>query len=249
MTDNVFNSQLFAGKTVLVSGGNSGIGLEIARGFSRVGANVIATGSSERKLENCRKDPANQAIRFQQMDVSNAQQIENVFKDLPQLDVLVNAAGVARPEDEYDQDVFLQVMEVNLNSVMRISQIAMPKLLASQGSIVNVASMLSYLADASVPAYCASKSGITGLTRALAHRYGSQGVRVNAVAPGYHKTDMTEALWSDPAAAEHIRGRTALKRWGSADDLVGAVVFLSSSAAQYVTGVVLPVDGGYVSGF
>jgi len=143
----------------------------------------------------------------------------------------------------------MQVMEVNLNSVMRISQTAMPKLLESRGSIINVASMLSYLADAGVPAYCASKSGITGLTRALAHRYGPEGVRVNAVAPGYHKTDMTEALWSDPAAAEHIRGRTALKRWGSADDLVGAVLFLSSNAAQYVTGVVLPVDGGYVSGF
>jgi len=247
--NHVFNSTLFADKTVLVSGANSGIGLEIARGFSRVGAHVIATGSSEKKLEACRKDPANQGIRFQQMDVSSAEQIAHVINDLPQLDVLVNAAGVARPEDEYQQDTFMQVMEVNLNSVMRISQTAMPLLLASQGSIVNVASMLSYLADAAVPAYCASKSGISGLTRALAHRYGEQGVRVNAIAPGYHKTDMTKPLWSEPQAAEHIRKRTALKRWGSADDLVGAVLFLSSDAARYVTGVVLPVDGGYVSGF
>lgn len=96
--------------------------------------------------------------------------------------------------------------------------------------------------------YCASKSGVTGLTRSLAHRYGPEGVRINAVAPGYHKTEMTQPLWSDPEAAEHICKRTALKHWGRAEDLTGAVIFLSSSAAKYITGVTLPVDGGYVSG-
>ncbi|OON38683.1 oxidoreductase [Izhakiella australiensis] len=244
----VFHHGLFAGKTVLVSGGSSGIGLEIARGFSRLGATTIASGSSAQKLASRRQDAADRAIEFRLIDVSDGQQVDAALKDLPRLDVLVNAAGIARPEAEYQQETFMQVMEVNLNSVMRLSQQVMPQLLASRGSIVNVASMLSYLADALVPAYCASKSGVTGLTRALAHRYGPQGVRVNAVAPGYHKTDMTQPLWRDPAAAEHISNRTALKRWGRAEDLVGAVLFLSSDAAQYITGAVLPVDGGYVSG-
>jgi NAD(P)-dependent dehydrogenase (short-subunit alcohol dehydrogenase family) len=108
--------------------------------------------------------------------------------------------------------------------------------------------MLSYLADVEVPAYCASKTGILGLTRALAHSFGVAGVRVNAIAPGYHRTDMTRALWESPASASKISARAALKRWGEAEDLVGAALFLASPAAAFVTGVTLPVDGGYMSG-
>lgn len=239
---------MFAGKTVLISGGTSGIGLEIARGFSRLGATVIATGSSAEKIAACRRQQQDSAIAFRQLDVRDSAQVGTLFDSLPALDILVNAAGVARPEAEYEEDTFMQVMDVNLNSVMRLSQAAIPLLLQREGCIVNVASMLSYLADALVPAYCASKSGVTGLTRSLAHRYGPQGVRINAVAPGYHKTEMTRALWSDPDAATHICKRTALKRWGSADDLTGAVIFLCSSAVHYITGVTLPVDVGYISG-
>lgn len=243
-----FVPDMFTGQTVLVSGGTSGIGLAIARGFSRLGAKTIATGSSADKIAACQCQPENSAIEFRQLDVSHPEQVTDLFATLTGLDVLVNAAGVACPEAEYEEAVFLQVMDVNLNSVMRLTQAAMPLLLKKQGRVVNVASMLSYLADALVPAYCASKSGVTGLTRALAHRYGPEGVRVNAVAPGYHQTAMTRPLWSDPVASEHIRQRTALKRWGCAEDLTGAVIFLCSDAAQYITGVTLPVDGGYVSG-
>jgi len=96
-----------------------------------------------------------------------------------------------------------------------------------------------------VPAYCASKTGIVGLTRALAHRFGPEGIRVNAIAPGYHKTDMTKALWDDPVPAERIRLKTALKRWGTVDDLVGTALFLASPAARYITATTLSVDGGY----
>ncbi|QKJ85554.1 SDR family oxidoreductase [Paramixta manurensis] len=243
-----FRHDLFHRRTVVVSGGTSGIGLEIARGFSQLGATTIATGSSAAKLAALRDSDDAQRIDFRQLDVGNTQQVDALFASLPQLDLLVNAAGIARPEQEYQEAVFQQVMDTNLTSVMRLTSAALPALSARRGSVVNVASMLSYLADASVPAYCASKSGVVGLTRALAHRYGPQGVRVNAVAPGYHRTEMTRPLWDDPTAAEHIRQRTALKRWGEAEDLVGAVIFLSSDAARYITGVTLPVDGGYVSG-
>jgi len=105
--------------------------------------------------------------------------------------------------------------------------------------------MLSYLADASVPAYCASKAGILGLTRALAHQWGNDCVRVNAIAPGYHKTDMTKPLWSDPLAADRIVQRSAVQRWGTTEDLVGLTLFPASEAAGFVTRVTLPVDGGY----
>jgi len=133
---------------------------------------------------------------------------------------------------------------------MRLAMAAHPLLVKSQGVIINTASMLSYLADDSVPAYCASKTGVVGLTRALAHRFGPEGIRVNAIAPGYHKTAMTKALWSDPVPAEKIASKAALKRWGTVDDLVGTALFLASPAALFVTATTLPVDGGYVvSGF
>jgi len=139
-------------------------------------------------------------------------------------------------------------MDINLNSAMRLSRSAFPLLKATGGSIVNFASMLSYLADESVPSYTASKTGIMGLTRAMAHKYGRDGVRVNAMAPGYHRTDMTKPLWSVEESAAKIAERSALKRWGTTEDLVGPILFLSSPAAAFVTGITLPVDGGYHSG-
>lgn len=241
-----YRDDIFSGKHIWVSGGTSGIGLDIARGFARLGARVTATGSSEAKLVGLRKTESQ--VRFEQLDVTDALAITAFAGRLERLDVLVNAAGISRPGQEYEDEVFLQVLDTNLTSVMRQSMAALSLLQQSSGCIINIASMLSYLADAEVPAYCASKSGVLGLTRALAHRFGEQGVRVNAIAPGYHRTAMTEGLWADPAAADKIAQRTALKRWGESADLVGAAVFLASSAAAYITGATLPVDGGYVSG-
>ena len=245
-----FRPDLFAGKRVLISGGTSGIGLGLAKAFAGLGADVVATGASRRRLDAARAETGTKGIRFERLDVRDRNAVDAFVGALLGLDVLVNAAGVARPESEYEEEGFLDVMDVNLNSVMRVSMAARPLLARTKGAIINFASMLSYLADDSVPAYCASKTGILGLTRALAHRFGPQGIRVNAIAPGYHKTDMTKALWSDPVPAAKIAAKAALKRWGTAEDLVGAVVFLCSPAAQFITATTLPVDGGYVvSGF
>jgi NAD(P)-dependent dehydrogenase (short-subunit alcohol dehydrogenase family) len=243
-----FRPGLFTGRRVLVSGASSGIGLAIAQGFTALGADVVATGSSTTKLNALRAEEALASIRFERLDVRDAGAITEFVGELGELDVLVNAAGVARPVDEYRDDVFCSVIDVNLTSVMRLSMAARPLLERSRGSIVNVASMLSYLADVDVPAYCASKTGILGLTRSLAHAFGGAGVRVNAIAPGYHRTEMTRAFWESPPSAERIAARSALKRWGEVDDLVGATLFLSSPAAAFITGVTLPVDGGYVTG-
>jgi NAD(P)-dependent dehydrogenase (short-subunit alcohol dehydrogenase family) len=162
--------------------------------------------------------------------------------------VLVNAAGIAWPETEFEESTYLDVIDVNLNSAMRCAMAARALLRVSRGCVINFASMLSYLADASVPAYGASKAGILGLTRHLAHALGPEGIRVNAVSPGYHKTDMTRPLWGDPIAAPKIAGRTALKRWRTTEDIVGACLFLASPAAAFITGVDLPVDGGFLTG-
>lgn len=243
-----FRSGLFAGKRVLVSGASTGIGLAIARGFARLGAEVIATGSSPHKLDAAGKDAANRSIRFEALDVRDRAAVDAFVGALPSLDVLVNTAGIARPDAEFDEETYLDVIDVNLNSAMRLSMAAWPLLAKSRGVIINTASMLSYLADDSVPAYCASKTGIVGLTRALAHKFGPDGIRVNAIAPGYHKTAMTEPLWSDPVPAEKIAKKSALKRWGTVDDLVGTAIFLASPASAFVTATTLPVDGGYVVG-
>ncbi|WP_175857712.1 SDR family oxidoreductase [Burkholderia anthina] len=243
-----FGRRLFDGKRVIVSGGSSGIGLAIARGFAALGADVVATGTSAAKFDTARSDRANDGIHFERLDVRDRGEVSRWMAAQPRIDVLVNSQGVARPGDEWSEDTFLDVMDINLSSAFRLTMAALPKLEAARGSVVNIASMLSYLADAEVPAYTASKTGVVGLTRALAHRFGHAGVRVNAVAPGYHRTEMTRGLWEDQEVEARIAGRSALKRWGTVDDLIGATVFLCTPAAAFVTGAVLPVDGGYHTG-
>lgn len=243
-----FRPGLYEGRRVLVSGASTGIGLAMARGFRDLGAEVIATGSSPHKLDAAKADPVNAGIRFEHLDVRNKAAVDAFVGALPSLDVLVNTAGIARPDAEWTEETYLEVIDVNLNSAMRLSMAAYPLLKASKGVIINTASMLSYLVDDSVPAYTASKTGIVGLTRALAHKFGPDGIRVNAIAPGYHKTAMTQPLWSDPVPAEKIAKKSALKRWGTVDDLVGTALFLASPAAVFVTATTLPVDGGYVVG-
>jgi NAD(P)-dependent dehydrogenase (short-subunit alcohol dehydrogenase family) len=239
-----FKSGLFEGRKVVVSGGTSGIGHAIAQGFAEAGATVIATGSSQARLAAAKASETGR-LSFGLLDVRDNAAVSSFFAGLDSLHVLVNCQGVARPDAEWDEETFLDVMDINLSSAMRLTRAAYPLLKASKGSIINIASMLSYLADETVPAYTASKTGIMGLTRALAHKYGRDGVRVNAIAPGYHRTDMTKGLWSVPESEATISQRSALKRWGTTADLVGPALFLSSPAAEFVTGVTLPVDGGY----
>lgn len=239
-----FRSDLFKGKTVLVSGASRGIGQGIAEGFAKLGAAVVATGLN---ADRPAKGTTHPNITFHEVDVRDRAAIKTFVGGLSTLDVVVNCAGICRLRDEFKEEVYLEVMDVNLNSVMWVSMAAKPLLQKTHGSIISVASMLSYLADPDVPAYCASKTGILGLTRSLAFDFGPN-VRVNAIAPGYHKTDMTRVHWENPEVERKIASRAALDRWGSVEDIVGVVLFLASPAAQFITGTTVPVDGGYSIG-
>ena len=244
MTLSPFRPDLFEGKRAVVSGATSGIGLAIARGLKAHGAEVTGLGSSAAKIAALDE----RGVDLHRLDLRDRAAVAAFCAVAGDVDILVNAAGIALPEREWTEDGFLQTMDVNLNATMRLSFGLAGALVARKGAVVNFASMLSHLADASVPGYCASKAGVLGFTRACAHRWGRKGVRVNAVAPGYHRTDMTRPIWESPAGAAAIEARTALGAWGSARDLVGPVLFLCSDAARYVTGTCLDVDGGFVVG-
>lgn len=235
----------FAGRRVLVTGGTSGIGAGIARGFLEAGAEVTATGVAQGELEAARADAVLGRADIRQLDVRDGAAVAALVGGLERLDAVVNCAGVIRRGDELDPEVFAMVVDVNLTGSMRVCAAARPLLAATGGAIVNLASMLSFFGGGLVPGYAASKGGIVQMTKSLAIAYAAEGVRVNAIAPGWIETPLTAALRADAARSEAILARTALRRWGRPEDLVGGVLFLCSPAAGFITGTVLPIDGGY----
>ena len=229
----------FKGKTAVVTA-TSGIGLGIAKALQSAGAQVIVAGLQPANMATL------QGLEFRPLDVTEPAQVTALFNSLDSLDILVNAAGIIRRAAEHDPDVFEQVIAVNLNGTMRCCQAAKDLLIKSKGSVVNIASMLSFFGGAHAPGYSASKGGVAQLTKSLANAWAAQGIRVNAVAPGYIATALTQPLQDDPAKSGPIVARTPMGRWGTAADVAGPVLFLCSDAAAFVTGVILPVDGGYL---
>jgi NAD(P)-dependent dehydrogenase (short-subunit alcohol dehydrogenase family) len=236
----------FAGCQVLVVGGTSGIGAAIAAAFAAADAVVAVTGATEAECELARAVPARAGATVHCLDVRDGEAVAGFMGRFESLSVLVNCAGVIRRGAEHDPAVFAEVIDINLNGLMRTCAAARPLLAARAGCIVNTASMLSFFGAGLVPAYSASKGGVAQLTKSLAIAYAADGIRVNAVAPGWIATPLTQALQDDPARAGPILARTPMGRWGTPADVAGPVLFLASAAARFVTGVVLPVDGGYL---
>ncbi|HWL79649.1 MAG TPA: SDR family oxidoreductase [Roseomonas sp.] len=237
-----FEKNLLAGKTAIVTGGTTGIGAAIAAGLGQLGCKVSVAGFGADAYEA----PAWTEIVARELDVTDAAGVEDFVASFERLDILVNCAGMIRRVEEHQLDVFEKVLAVNLTGTMRFCTAARPKLAATGGCIVNTASMLSFFGGGLVPAYTASKGGVAQLTKSLAVAYAQDRIRVNAVAPGWIATPLTQALQDDPARSEPILSRTPLGRWGQPEDVAQAVTFLVSPAAGFLTGVILPVDGGYL---
>lgn len=243
-----------AGRTALVTGARSGIGRSVALGLADAGADIIAWGRTEPGMQGIVDDIRARGrdaemVTADLADLGAVTVTASALVQRRQVDILVNNAGMILREDAVATafDDWRRVLDVNLDATFLLSQlVGAPMLARGSGSIVTVASLLSFQGGVRVPAYTASKHAVVGLTKALANEWASSGVNVNAVAPGYIATDNTSALREDPEREPMIRGRIPAGRWGQADDLVGAVVFLCSPAASYVNGHTLVVDGGWM---
>jgi 2-deoxy-D-gluconate 3-dehydrogenase len=244
-----------AGRGALVSGGGSGIGRGLAEALARAGASVVIVGRGERvegaAAELQRAGLAVQAIRADMQDSdARSATFARAVSLLGQVDILVPCHGsvVAGDVLEQEEDVFRATLDANLTSVFELSRLALrPMAERGSGKLILISSMLAFSGGFRAAAYAASKGGVTQLTKAFATELAPRGVNVNAIAPGYVRTDLNRHVWSDPERAGSVLGRIPAGRWGEPADLGGAVVFLASRASDYLHGAVLPVDGGYLA--
>ena len=241
------------GKKALVTGSSKGIGASIAQALAHAGADIVLVGRTKDSLEATKSAIINigRKVEIVLCDVSSADAIKEAFSDIAALkvDILINNAGsISRaPAAEAQMEEWNRIIDTNLNSVFQISQASGRAMIAQgTGTIINIASLLSFQGGINVPAYTASKHGVAGVTKALANEWGSRGVTVNAIAPGYISTDNTAALRADADRNASILARIPIGRWGNPEDIAAVAVFLASPAARYINGEVLTVDGGWM---
>jgi NAD(P)-dependent dehydrogenase (short-subunit alcohol dehydrogenase family) len=209
------------------------------------GYEVTATGISEEQVSGV---ALMQHLAVVKLDVTSQDSVDAVLAGFDSLSALINCAGIIfRGGAEFDLNNFQKVIEVNLTGTMRMCVGARPMLAAARGAIVNTASMLSFFGGPQIPAYTGSKGGVAQLTKALAVAWASEGIRVNAIAPGWIATELTRPLVEDEARSAALLARTPMGRWGTPEDVGGVAVFLCSEAARFITGAILPVDGGYAA--
>ncbi len=231
----------FERRVVVVTGGTSGIGEACAREFAAEGAEVYALGL------NAAASPLSGTpfVHVIEMDVTDDGALSAFFAGLDRVDFIVPAAGVSIADKEHEPEVFDRVMAINLTAVMRCCTLGRAKM--TEGAIVLIASMYSTFGSSQRPAYAASKGAIVQLTKSLAQSYASANIRVNAVAPGWIDTPLLAPLKADKQVSEIILGRTPMARFGDPSELAKAIMFLCSNDASFITGVTLPVDGGYLT--
>ena len=229
-----------AGKSVLISGGTGGIGGAFARAFLGHGAQVIVADI---------KPPAepHPGIRYEILDVRDGAAIDALAQRTEALDVVIHCAGKLVRWEEYDPEVFMDIINIHLVGNLRLANAFRPHLKASQGCLINIASMYSYFGAPQIPAYAAAKTAVVSLTKSLAISFAGDGIRVNAIAPGWIKTEISRHGRENPEFNAKVVARLPGGEWAEPEDLAGTAVFLASPAAKLITGVTIPVDGGYTA--
>jgi NAD(P)-dependent dehydrogenase (short-subunit alcohol dehydrogenase family) len=231
----------FSGKNILVVGASrAGIGAAIARAFQDAGASVVITGV---EAEPAPEDKAR--FPYVQLDVRNNEAIKALAAATPRLDVLINGAAITARGEEMAPDFFVKVVDINLHGTFRLAEAFHAHLKATSGCIINIASMYAQFGSPRNPAYGASKAAVQQLTKSLAIAWAPDGIRVNAVAPGFIVTEQSARSRTDPQHVENVNKRTPLGRWGQPEDIAGPVLFLASDQAKFMTGTCIAIDGGY----
>lgn len=252
MTIQTFSLQ---GKVAIVTGANTGLGQAMAVAIAVAGADVALVGRSAPDETQAKIESLGRKTAVVMADLSDVANVAGVIAEAEQalgpVDILVNNAGIIRRSDalEFSVDDWDDVLDTNLKVPFFLAQAAARSMVdgGRGGKIINVASLLSFQGGIRVASYTASKSGLAGLTRLLANEWAGKGINVNAIVPGYFATNNTEALRNDPDRNRQILERIPAGRWGDPEDLAGAAVFLASSASDYVQGITLPVDGGWLA--
>jgi NAD(P)-dependent dehydrogenase (short-subunit alcohol dehydrogenase family) len=233
------------GKIALVIGGCGGIGSAICETMLAAGARVMATAIDA--VEQAEAGGRMPGVAIHVLDIGDDADVQRLANEIGPIDILVNCAGItSRGEVAFGEVEFLRVIDINLHGSMRTARAFQPTLATRKGCIINIASMMSFLGSGTAPGYAASKGGVMQLTKSLAIAWARDGIRVNAVAPGFIVTPMTDAA-IDPAYRARVEARTPMGRWGEPQHIADAVLFLASDRASFITGVVLPVDGGYLA--
>ncbi|SHE76480.1 gluconate 5-dehydrogenase [Mariniphaga anaerophila] len=244
------------GKTALITGSGSGIGLAIAEGLAGAGARIILNGRNESKLTDAEDKLQKQGFTVDKLvfDVTDSNAVNKAISEYENntgsIDILVNNAGIniRGPFEDFDEGDWKTVLDINVNGAMIVSQVVGRYMIKrAAGKIINICSMQSELGRPTIVPYTVSKGGIKMLTRALATEWGGNNIQVNGIAPGYFETELTLPLKNDPEFDKWLCNRTPAKRWGQPAELIGAAIFLSSDASNYVNGNILSVDGGLLA--
>ncbi|SIQ25098.1 2-deoxy-D-gluconate 3-dehydrogenase [Aeromonas sp. RU39B] len=252
MISHAFN---LAGKVAIVTGCDTGLGQGMALGLAQAGCDIVGINIVEPTDTIAKVEALGRRFLSLKADVSNTEALEGLVGQavatFGRVDILVNNAGIIRRDDaiNFSEKDWDDVMNINVKSVFFMSQAVARQFIAQGhgGKIVNIASMLSFQGGIRVPSYTASKSGVMGITRLMANEWAKHGININAIAPGYMATNNTAALRADEERNAEILGRIPANRWGTPDDLMGPVVFLSSPASDYINGYTIAVDGGWLA--
>lgn len=244
-----------SGKRVVITGGTGGIGAGLVAGFLDAGAQVVVSARNAQSLGAAQeKFPADAKLAYLEADLMSDQSISTFIADANQklggIDVLVQAHGNVFPGPAKDMslETWHEQLQVNLTATFRLAQAVAPQMLERKsGKIINIASMLTFQGGLNASGYAAAKGGVGQLTKALSNEWAPHGLNVNAIAPGYIKTKLNKHIWTDPVRHDQVLARLTSGRWGEPGDLVGPALFLASAASDYLHGVILPVDGGWLS--